>query len=64
MSTDETLRVIVRRAIERQGIPLPEMWKNNVAALCERVVMELIGHPLTALDGRVSSQQDKQKEPT
>lgn len=40
---DDVLRAIIYRAIEAEGVPLPEIWKGNVTELCFRVVQKLIG---------------------
>jgi hypothetical protein len=40
---DDVLRAIILRAIEAEGVPLPEIWKGSVTELCLRVVDKLIG---------------------
>ncbi len=40
---EELLKVIVRRAIEAESIPVPPIWKERIVELCVRVVHKLIG---------------------
>jgi len=40
---EELLRVIVRRAVEAESIPVPTIWKERIVELCVRVVHKLIG---------------------